>query len=128
MAFALLDQVITVPAKRIDHPAKTLSATALSALILCSGFAAFSSIDGGPAGQVQTSHLVQLPAIEPSRPVLVQAAYIAPPPAEMAAIDDLMFSDPRSDYYFDPNSELYVDRTGVLRDAAYEIGQGYQPV
>ncbi len=116
-----------MPAKRIDHPAKTLSATALSALILCSGFTAFSTIDSGPAVQTQTSHLVQLPAIEPRNPVLVQAAFIASPPAEMAPIDDLVFSDPKSDYYFDPNSELYVDAAGVLRDAAYEIGQGYQP-
>jgi hypothetical protein len=119
--------VIAVPAKRIDHPTKTLCATALSALILCSGFTAFSTIDGGAAIQPHAGHLVLLPAIEPRNPVLAQAALITPPPVEMAAVDDLGFSDPKSDYYIDPNSELYVDAAGVLRDAAYEIGQGYQP-
>ncbi len=112
-----------------DSPVRALTATALSALILCGGFAAFSTIEFPSLASARPAMIILPTVLPPHGAVPAAAIATARGPSEPAdmLLTEADFANPASDFFMDPDSELYTDAVGLRHDAAEEIGRGYMP-
>jgi hypothetical protein len=108
-----------------NHDAGRLPAIGLFALTLFGGFLVIATLDTPLKATTPADSRVLLAAID-SQPA-ARSPFVAPAltvigsaqPAALESEDDAVFMD--------PNSELYLDDNGQMRDAAEEIARGYIP-